>query len=342
MQTYQCRLPDGASAYFIDTPGFDDTFQQDTDVLRKVADWLNAAYENGILLTGIVYLHRISDTRLGGSGMRNLRMFKKLCGEDNLGNIVLATTMWSLIGESEAEQQNAARRENELRTKENFWGFMIERGSRVFRQDRGSESAMEIVQYLVGRRRPITLDIQRDMVDRRLPLDETAAGREVQAGIAEQRKLYERKLAQTRTEMQQALKNRDKEHQRELQDIQGDIEAKLRESEAAVQSLKAGREQLRRELQADWEREKQRLTRQYEDAEAGRRAAERARAADARRAEAARASRRAAREAEEAARHSHHHHCHVQYPAPPTYYYYSAPSPYYYMQPFPTYYYYSY
>lgn len=62
-------------------------------MLRRVADWLNRTHQAKVKLAGIVYLHRINDTRLGGSAMKNLRMFKKLCGDDALSCVVLATTM---------------------------------------------------------------------------------------------------------------------------------------------------------------------------------------------------------------------------------------------------------
>lgn len=81
--------------YLIDTPGFDDTHRTDTAVLGEIADWLAESYSHAVKLSGVIYLHRNTDTRVGGSGMKNLRMFRKLCGAANLRNVVLATTMWT-------------------------------------------------------------------------------------------------------------------------------------------------------------------------------------------------------------------------------------------------------
>ncbi|EJT75385.1 hypothetical protein GGTG_05322 [Gaeumannomyces tritici R3-111a-1] len=80
--------------YLVDTPGFDDTQRTDVDVLRSLVNWLGTTHQRNVHLAGIVYLHRISDPRMGGSAMKNLRMFKKLCGKDALERVVLATTMW--------------------------------------------------------------------------------------------------------------------------------------------------------------------------------------------------------------------------------------------------------
>ena len=81
----------------MDTPGFDDSYRSDSDILRELADWLNTAHKSNIKLTGLILLHRIGDVRVGGVGQRNIRMFKRLCGDDSLASVVLATTMWDFI-----------------------------------------------------------------------------------------------------------------------------------------------------------------------------------------------------------------------------------------------------
>jgi ankyrin repeat protein len=81
----------------VDTPGFDDTYRSDTDVLREIAAWLTDSYSNQVKLKGIIYLYRIMDERMQGSAKRNLFMFKKLCGPKPLNNVNLATTTWSSV-----------------------------------------------------------------------------------------------------------------------------------------------------------------------------------------------------------------------------------------------------
>lgn len=65
----------------IDTPGFDDTHKSDADILQKLSVWLAASYSARTKLTGIIYLHRVSDNRMQGTALMNLGMFKKLCGD---------------------------------------------------------------------------------------------------------------------------------------------------------------------------------------------------------------------------------------------------------------------
>ncbi|KAJ7096516.1 hypothetical protein B0H15DRAFT_945981 [Mycena belliarum] len=61
----------------IDTPGFDDTSKSDTDILTLIAAFLAKTYEATKKLAGIIYMHRISDIRMGGISTRNFKMFRQ-------------------------------------------------------------------------------------------------------------------------------------------------------------------------------------------------------------------------------------------------------------------------
>lgn len=83
---------DSSRVHPIDTPGFDGTNLSDVQVLQNIAHWLSMSLKSGVKLSGIIYLHRITDPRMTGSIRRNLLMFKKLCGEDSFSSVTLATT----------------------------------------------------------------------------------------------------------------------------------------------------------------------------------------------------------------------------------------------------------
>ena len=68
-------------------------------------------YRNNRKLSGIIYMHRISDIRMSGVSRRNFSMFRKLCGDSTLGGVTLVTNMWGSISE-----QEGVARESELRT----------------------------------------------------------------------------------------------------------------------------------------------------------------------------------------------------------------------------------
>ncbi|XXG96261.1 hypothetical protein Hte_002542 [Hypoxylon texense] len=113
---------DGRTVRFVDTPGFSDTYLSDSEVLEMIADYLVSAYSQKIRLSGIIYLHSISDNRVTHHATRNLDMFQKLTGKNNLKNVVLTTSMWD--EDNEGERVN---REQELKTE--FWSVPLAFGA---------------------------------------------------------------------------------------------------------------------------------------------------------------------------------------------------------------------
>jgi hypothetical protein len=247
--------------FLVDTPGFDDTYRSDTDILGELAYWLNDTYAEKIQLTGIIYLHRISDTRLRQTAMKNLRMFKALCGEDGLPSVVLATTRWTNVS-----PVDGIKRETELKENPNMWKRMIEQGSRVWRQDEDGKSAWEIIRYLISIKRPVTLKIQEEM-SKGATLDETAAGQEVYAELEKQRQKYEKRLEELREEMARAIEKKDIERQEELAQFKAEIELKQAQMLENERKLQADREELRRQKEEEARREHEELREQLHQKE---------------------------------------------------------------------------
>ncbi|KAK8026500.1 hypothetical protein PG991_003556 [Apiospora marii] len=177
-QAHDRRWPVFLTVYLIDTPGFDDTSLSEVEILRTLAAWLAATYGAQIRLHGVLYLHRITDVRLGGSAKRSLRMFQELCGSDELRNVILATTMWNLVS-----TEDGVRRETELMETQDFWGCMLERGSRVERHAGDAPSAQRLLGMFLGPDRrdgpaEMALAIQKEIVDDGMNLQETRAANE--------------------------------------------------------------------------------------------------------------------------------------------------------------------
>ena len=125
----------------MDTPGFDDTYTSNTDILRKILRWLESSYKEGQRIHGLIYFHRISDPRLQGSAKQNLHIFRKICGNDCLKNVILATTFWDLV-----DTKTGINRETQLTEAGGFWDEMIRRGSRVARLDLSRETSLDLLE----------------------------------------------------------------------------------------------------------------------------------------------------------------------------------------------------
>lgn len=207
MDVYPCNIFLNRTIYLIDTPGFDDTDKSDTEVLREIAAWLADSYKNKIRLHGIIYLHRITDIRMQGSAKRNLTLFKKLCGDDALKRVVLATTMWDRV-----EWQVAEQREKELKDTEEFWGWMCKKGSKVLRHyGPETDSAADILKQLVVHDTPVTVSLQKQLVDDGLTLDRTSAGQELQSELLKERARWAKELREVEENMKIAMEQKDLE-----------------------------------------------------------------------------------------------------------------------------------
>jgi hypothetical protein len=228
---------EGVRIFLADTPGFDDTNRSDSEVLKDVAFWLAAAYTKETQLAGIIFLHRISDPRMQGSALRNPRMFKRLCGTNNLSSVVLATTHWkNAEGVSIPEEVGKARTKELIETRD-FWGGMVERGSTVVRHDGSKASALQIVRDLVQRHTRVTLDIAKQLINQQRTLDDTDAGQALQSQlIAERKKFQERELG-LRQGMETAMQEKDERWQREIMEERAKNHAAIQKSFAEVAAL---------------------------------------------------------------------------------------------------------
>jgi len=252
VDVYPFEWDASTTIYLVDTPGFDDTEKSDSDVLREIAAWLTYSFKNDVKLSGIVYLHRISDKRMQGSARKNLFMFKRLCGPDALKRVILATNMWDTVAAEVGSQ-----REKELVDTPDFWGWMVDQGSKVFRHTNDRESAVRLLEHFVDSEHGMTLEIQEEMVLHRKALDETKAGIELEKELARERIKFKEELAQTQQDMRDALKAHDEQSAKLLQEHQEMTDAKIRRMDQERDDLKISLEKLHAKKYAQLERQLQ-------------------------------------------------------------------------------------
>lgn len=176
---------DGDAVTFIDTPGFDDSKRDDGEILTLIGTWLKSAHNKNELLSGVIYLHSITDTRMALSGVRSLDTLKKMCGTENYGNIALVTTMWDTVNKKTGEQ-----RERELTKTVEYWQTMIDDGATVFRHDGQKQTAIDIVKNLLPKK-PIVLDIQTEMSSNEGIIGKTTAGSYIKEFLESRQAEYE-------------------------------------------------------------------------------------------------------------------------------------------------------
>lgn len=197
----------GHKVLLIDTPGFDDTHRSDTEILADITRTLAIQYQLGVSLKGVIYVHRISDNRYSGAGMKTLNIFQKICGPEALKNVILATSRWN-----DTDETTGSGREQELR--DDMWGFMLAHGSKMMRYYGDEQSALVMASQLLVKP-SIILDIQREVVDQKMELSQTAAGAVVNGQLSKARSQHETELKELET-LRDALREHDRAMMRQV------------------------------------------------------------------------------------------------------------------------------
>ncbi|KAG6330031.1 hypothetical protein ID866_9058 [Astraeus odoratus] len=135
----------GSNVVLVDTPAFNAT-KSELEILQSIYEWLNTSYKKNVLLAGLLYFHRISDNRMAGTPLKNLRVFQKLCGDEGMYRIVLTTTMWDEVDEEIGQERLAELQRS-------YWKGMVAGGSTTFRYWNTPESARELIWQIVDKNR---------------------------------------------------------------------------------------------------------------------------------------------------------------------------------------------
>jgi hypothetical protein len=217
----------------IDTPGFDDTHRSDADILQEVTFWLVKSYELGIRLSGIIYLHRITDVRLGGSAIRGLNVFKAMCGADNFHGVTMATTFWDKVDDFDKARED----QTQLLKNPSFWKDLADGKCTTRSLTAGRTSAVELVTAIAHSNKRLTLTMQSQLVDEGLRIYETDAGKVLQESWFQEKSDLHSKLADTRTQLTASMVANEVDRQQDLESCYKDLSTKLVQRNAAMKEL---------------------------------------------------------------------------------------------------------
>ncbi|KAF2841274.1 hypothetical protein M501DRAFT_929658 [Patellaria atrata CBS 101060] len=237
---------DNQDVVLVDTPGFDDSNESDTEILSRIAAWMQTSFEDEMFLSGIIYLHRITDNRYTGSSIKNLKMFRKLCGDDNLSSVILATTHWDVV-----ENSLGNARETELSAPGGPWASMIARGSSIMRHTNTNESALAVIRGIM-KRSPIVLKIQSEMSVENKSLMETDAGESINEELLRMQKKHQEELELLKEETDLAIRQSNKALEEQLKADHATVVRKLHQNQESQKRLLETRAA---ELKAEMERQ---------------------------------------------------------------------------------------
>lgn len=210
----QYRFQSGGTQYvLVDTPGFDDSQRDDEEVYRELARWMEKSFRKGQLLNGLLYLQAVNVPRQRGSQIRNLLMFKKLCGSNNFKNIILGLSFCDMEAEATIRSH-----QQELTNTWGWWGEMVSKGSRIERVPYQRDDCIRLLSQFAPQRK-VTLRVQEEIVKQGRSVDDTEAAKTI---------AHKQELTKIRAEEAIKFASLQAEHERKMQQAKEAYEKTLR------------------------------------------------------------------------------------------------------------------
>ncbi|KAH7381558.1 P-loop containing nucleoside triphosphate hydrolase protein [Pyrenochaeta sp. MPI-SDFR-AT-0127] len=226
------------NVWLMDTPGFDDTFRNDGEILKEINDCLSEFFHKDAKITGVLYVHAITEPRMRGSALKNLRMFREVVGPDNMRHCYLVTTKWSKQPGSVSED-----REIELQSNKDFWKPLIDRGAKMVRFSDSKQSALEIIKPLAHCPQFLfKLTVEFNLENKKL--DETTSGKMANEELEKAKAAFRKELDDLREDQRMALEMKDKE----MLDM---IETEKAKLQTEIENMKHGQELLQKKADDD-------------------------------------------------------------------------------------------
>jgi hypothetical protein len=158
---------------------------------------------------------------MGTISRRNFELFRQLCGEGTLKNVIIVTNMWDKVTE-----QEGAGRESELKTNKKYFAPAIQAGAQMTRHHGDMESATTILRLIVDN---VSLPLQNreEVVENGINIRETAAGKVPYEDFLAKHAQQQKELIELKEEMRASEKERE------------ELRLQLKERDAEIKKLQA-------------------------------------------------------------------------------------------------------
>lgn len=246
--SYPCLHSPTSTRYnLIDTPGLDDTLLSDAEHLTSLSTFLNDLYSrpSSQKIHGIIFLTRITDTRLSASHIKTAQIIRRICGDQWKGRYALMSSMWDLLHQSTQEWGDARRREREMCRHPQFWGNLssdTDGEATPFQFHGTRQSAQSVVDWFltpqnaVWLRNPPALLLHSQLSTGKL-VSETTAGIYVLGELSEQRAKHLDAVARLRKEIEEAKMERNGKAVKVYEGMEMREVGRLREGEGALRKM---------------------------------------------------------------------------------------------------------
>ena len=183
-------------------------------------------------------------------------MFRKLCGEKTLKNVVLMTNMWGRVTPQQGED-----REQQL--KDDYFKAAIEKGAQLCRHTDTLESARAVLRMILENQ-PAVLEIQRELIDEHKDIGQTEAGEELKKEICMAVVRYGKDIRELEEEMERAAEEGDEEFREELGEEKRRLQREMEELRKLMGEMKSMFEETQREMKERFEERLRRMQEEFE------------------------------------------------------------------------------
>ena len=186
-------------------------------------------------------------------------MFRKLCGETTLKNVVLVTNMWS-----EVTPEVGKSREKELSSR--FFKPALDKHAQMVRHHNTTKSAHDIVRKIM-KNKPAVLQIQQELVDEHKDIVHTAAGETINKELNAEIRRHQAELKKVQEEMMQAMAEKDERTRRELEEERKKLQERVDRIKKDSEGMAAGYIAEKRRMEAELEEIERRVKKETEKVE---------------------------------------------------------------------------
>jgi hypothetical protein len=225
-------------------------------MLRRITKVLGDMHRSKTDIAGILYLHPINDARMTGSAKKNLELFPKVVGSNNMSQCVMVTTKWS-------KENPTMAQEHEQELLSSFWKPMFDAGVKYARYMDDRKSGLDILRPLCGEA-SIVPEVIYEWAYEGKSLHQTKAGRAVEDEVSRAKEVAENDIREVRQEAAEAIKKKDYEGAKALENERKQLEARLRKMEEEREKLQIEFEEKRKKQQKEWETVQEQRQREYQ------------------------------------------------------------------------------
>ncbi|TFK24907.1 hypothetical protein FA15DRAFT_756283, partial [Coprinopsis marcescibilis] len=126
----------------LDTPGFHNTYQEDTKMLRKVGAWLSDSRRLKAKVLAIVYVFPIYAGKMNYHECSNLKLVEEILGADSFFRLFLITTGWDGCPTEIGDAREAT-------LKRSHWKLLLDGGATMERFTEDTSSAQAILSTIL-------------------------------------------------------------------------------------------------------------------------------------------------------------------------------------------------